>query len=247
VGALKTQLSKQFIGESIILCLIAFILTIFFSWLLLPLFNQLSGKTISHSIFEPGYIAALFLAAVGIGFLAGIYPALVLSSFKPVTVLKGKFATGTRGILLRKALVVSQFTISIGLIIATIIVYNQMSFMRNQDLGFSKDQMIVMDTYGDPAKDAFKQSLTGIPNIKSVATSSSVPGSGNPGAYSEIENIKGDLQVANIDLSFVDFDYINQFKIKMVAGRGFSRAFATDTSNTSPSAKTQRTSSSGGP
>ena len=230
VGALKTQLSKQFIGESIMLCLIAFILTIFFSWLLLPLFNQLAGKTISHSIFEnPGYIAALFLASVGIGFLAGIYPALVLSSFKPVTVLKGKFATGTRGILLRKALVVSQFTISIGLIIATIIVYNQMRFMRNQDLGFSKDQMIVMDTYGDPAKDAFKQSLTGIPNIKSVATSSSVPGSGNPGAYSEIENTKGDLQVANLDLYFVDFDYINQFKIKMVAGRGFSRDFATDT------------------
>ena len=103
VGALKTQLSKQFIGESIMLCLIAFILTIFFSWLLLPVFNQLAGKTISHSIFEnPGYIGFFLLAAMGIGFLAGIYPALVLSSFKPVTVLKGKFATGTRGILLRK-------------------------------------------------------------------------------------------------------------------------------------------------
>jgi len=230
VGALKTQLSKQFIGESIILCLIAFILTIFFSWLLLPVFNQLAGKTISHSIFENSrYIGFLLLAAMGIGLLAGIYPALVLSSFKPVTVLKGKFATGTRGILLRKTLVVSQFTISIGLIIATIIVYNQMNFMRNQDLGFSKDQMIVMDTYGDAAKDAFKQSLAGLPNVKSVATSSSVPGGGNPGAYSEIENKKGDLQIANLDLYFVDFDYINQFKIKMVAGRGFSRDFATDT------------------
>ena len=80
-----------------------------------------------------------------------------------------------------------------------------------------------------PLKNAFKQSLTGIPNVKSVATSSSVPGGGNPGAYSEIENKKGDLQIANLDLYFVDFDYINQFKIKMVAGRGFSRDFATDT------------------
>ena len=71
--------------------------------------------------------------------------------------------------------------------------------------------------------------LTGIPNVKSVATSSSVPGGGNPGAYSEIENTKGDLQIANLDLYFVDFDYINQFKIKMVAGRGFSKDFATDT------------------
>src|ERR1051326_459422 len=230
VGAVKTQLSKQFIGESIILCLIAFLLTILFSWLLLPLFNQLAGKTISHSIFENVYyLIFLFLAAIGIGFLAGIYPALVLSSFKPVVVLKGKFATGSRGILLRKGLVVSQFTISIGLIIATIIVYNQMSYMRSQDLGFTKDQMIVMDTYGDPAKEAFKQSLTGLPNVRSVTTSSSVPGGGNPGAYSEIENVKGDLQIANLDLYFVDFDYINQYKIKMIAGRGFSKEFGTDT------------------
>ena len=230
VGAAKTQLTKQFIGESIILCLIAFLLTLLFSWLLLPVFNQLAGKTISSSIFENGrYVALVFFASIGIGFLAGIYPALVLSSFKPVVVLKGKFATGTRGILLRKILVVSQFTISIGLIIATIIVYNQMSYMRNQDLGFKKDQVLVMDTYGDKGKDAFKQALTSIPTVKSVATSSSVPGSGNPGAYSEIENVKGDLQIANLDLYFVDFDYINQFKIKMVAGRGFSRDFATDT------------------
>jgi putative ABC transport system permease protein len=230
VGAAKPQLIRQFTGESIIICLIAFLLTLFFSWLLLPVFNQLAGKTISHSIFENiSYLIILFLAAIGIGFLAGVYPALVLSSFKPVIVLKGKFATGNRGILLRKVLVVSQFTISIGLIIATIIVYDQMSYMRNQDLGFRKDQVLVMDTYGDKGKDAFRQALTTMPNIKSVATSSSVPGSGNPGAYSEIENTKGDLQIANLDLYFVDFDYINQFKIKMVAGRGFSREFATDT------------------
>ncbi|HYJ38592.1 MAG TPA: ABC transporter permease, partial [Chitinophagaceae bacterium] len=230
VGAAKTQLTKQFIGESVIICLIAFLLAILFSWLLLPLFNQLSGKIISQSIFEnTRYLIILFLAAIGIGLLAGIYPALVLSSFKPVIVLKGKFASGTRGILLRKALVVSQFTISIGLIIATIIVYNQMRYMRNRDLGFSKDQIMVMDTYGDKGKDAYKQALTGIPAVKSVAMSSSVPGGGNPGAYSEIENIKGDLQIANLDLYFVDFDYINLFKIKMVAGRGFSREFGTDT------------------
>src|SRR4030095_4801648 len=84
-------------------------------------------------------------------------------------------------------------------------------------------------TYGDPAKTAFQQSLAGMPNIKSTAMSSSIPGGGNPGAYSEIENTKGDLQIANLDLYFVDFDYINQFKIKIVAGRGFSRDFMTDT------------------
>ena len=230
VGAGKMQLARQFIGESVVLCLIAFVLTFFLSWLLLPLFNQLAGKTISNGIFEhSNYIVLLFFASIGIGLLAGIYPALILSSFKPVVVLKGRFVTGTRGIILRKGLVIAQFTISIALIIATIIVYNQMNFMRGQDLGFSKDQMMVINTSGDPGKKAFQQALAGMPNVKSTATSGSVPGGGNPGAYSEIENNKGDLQIANLDLYFVDFDYINQYKIKMIAGRGFSRDFATDT------------------
>src|SRR5579871_1491834 len=97
VGAGKLQLARQFIGESIILCLIAFILSVIFSALLLPLFNQLSGKIISHNIFShPAYLLILFLMAIGIGILAGIYPALVLSSFQPVTVLKGRFATGVK-------------------------------------------------------------------------------------------------------------------------------------------------------
>jgi putative ABC transport system permease protein len=230
VGAAKSQLARQFIGESVILCLIAFLLSLVASSLMLPLFNELSGKIISEGIFDKGeYVLMLFLAAIGIGLLAGIYPALVLSSFKPVVVLKGRFATGTRGIVLRKALVVAQFSISVALIIGTIVVYDQMSYMRNRELGFTKDQMIVIDTNGDPGKNAFNQAIRTIPAVKSTALSSSVPGSGNPGAYSEIENKKGDLQIANLDLYFVDFDYINQYKIKVLAGRGFSREFGTDT------------------
>jgi putative ABC transport system permease protein len=124
---------------------------------------------------------------------------------------------------------VIQFTISIALITGTIIVYGQMNFMRSQNLGFDKDHIMVINTNGDPAKDAFKQSLSDIPAVKSSALSSSVPGSGNPGAYSEIENRKGDLQIANLDLYFVDYDYIPHLKIQMVAGRAFSKEFGTDT------------------
>jgi putative ABC transport system permease protein len=205
-------------------------LAVLLSAIFLPSFNQLAGKTISDGIFEHGqYVFYLFLAAIGIGLLAGIYPAFVLSSFKPVIVLKGRFATGNRGILLRKGLVVAQFSISVALIIGTIVVYNQMNYMRSRDLGFSKDQMMVMDTNGDPGKEAFRQAITGIPAVKATAMSSSVPGSGNPGAYSEIENKKGELQIANLDLYYVDFDYINLFKIKMAAGRPFSKDFMTDT------------------
>lgn len=229
-GAEKFQLTQQFIGESVILCLISFIITVTLSALLIPLFNQLAGKTISTGLFyNLRFIPLLFFAAVAIGLIAGIYPALVLSSYKPIVVLKGRFTSGTRGIILRKGLVIAQFTISIALIIATIVVYTQMKFMRTQDLGFSKDQMMVIDTNGDPAKKAFQESLSDLPGVKSTSTAGSVPGGGNPAAYSQIENVKGDLQIANLDLYFVDFDYMRQYNMKMVAGRAFSRDFQTDT------------------
>ena len=230
VGAAKSQVARQFIGESVILCVIAFLLTMVLSALLLPMFNKLAGKVVSHGIFTNWqYLLLLFSAAIGIGVLAGAYPALVLSSFKPVVVLKGRFATGTKGILLRKGLVIAQFSISVVLIIATLVVYSQMNYMRKRDLGFSKDQMVVVSTQGDPSRFALQNAVNSLPNVKSTALSSSVPGSGNPGAYSEIENKKGDLQIANLDLYFVDWNYIPQYKIKMVAGRPFSKEFGTDT------------------
>ncbi|HEV3222864.1 MAG TPA: ABC transporter permease [Puia sp.] len=232
VGAERQQLTRQFIGESVLLCVIAFLLTIAASALLLPSFNLLAGKTLSKGVFDNmGILGILLLASIVIGVMAGIYPALVLSSFKPVTVLKGRFTTGTRGILLRKGLVISQFTISITLIIATIIVYLQMNFMRNQDLGFNKDQLMVINSNGDPARDAFMHAVSTLPNVKSVSMSSSVPGGGNMGAYSKIQNVKGEMQIANLDLYFVDFDYLKQFDIKMAAGRTFSRDFMTDTTH----------------
>lgn len=230
VGAQKWLVARQFLSESILLCLIAFIFAVVLSAALIPLFNNLSGKIISEGILHNlPFVGGLFLASIIIGAVAGIYPALVLSSFEPVVVLKGRFTTSLKGVLLRKGLVSVQFAISIALIIATIVVYTQMNFMRNRDLGFSKDQMLIVNSEGDPKKEAFKESLRNLTGVKSTATSSSVPGSGNPGAYSEIENKSGDLQIANLDLYFVDFDYINQFKLKMVAGRPFEREFGTDT------------------
>ncbi|WP_149240017.1 ABC transporter permease [Dyadobacter sp. 32] len=230
VGAPRSLLARQFISESILLCLIAFVFAVALSAALIPLFNNLSGKIISTGILSNlPFVGALFIAAVVIGILAGSYPAMVLSSFEPVVVLKGRFTTSVKGILLRKGLVTIQFGISIALIIATMVVFNQMNFMRNRDLGFSKDQMMIVNSEGDPKREAFKESLRGISGIKSTAASSSVPGGGNPGAYSEIENKSGDLQIANLDLYFVDFDYIPQFNLEMAAGRPFSRDFGTDT------------------
>jgi putative ABC transport system permease protein len=230
IGALQAQLAGQFAGESIMLCLAAACLSLLFAGLLIPEFNQLSGKTISHGVFEhPAYIVLLFAASLGIGLLAGIYPALVLSSFKPSIVLKGRFSTGSRGNILRKGLVFVQFTLSIGFIITTIVVYNQLKYMRDQDLGFDKQQLMIINTEGDPHLKAFRQSLKEVPGVVSASLTSDVPGTETLILNCQIENVKGDLQVANISSYFVDWDYIDQYKIKMVAGRAFSRDFLTDT------------------
>ena len=230
IGAARSLLTLQFLGDSILLCWIAFGISLLLCHPLLPLFNQLAGKTILTGITSrPGDIAGLWAIATGIGILAGLYPALVLSAFKPITVLKGRFATGARGLVLRRGLVVTQFTVSITLIVATFIVYTQLHYMRSQELGFNNDQMMVLDTHGDTHKDLLQQELAAMPGVRSVTASSSVPGSTDLSAYSQIENRKGDMQAAPMDLYYVDFDYIGQYKMKLAAGRNFSRQFSTDT------------------
>jgi putative ABC transport system permease protein len=230
IGAERTQLTVQFLGESVILCLIAFVLSVGLCALLVPSFNFLAGKTISTGIFHhPGYMLTLLGIGVGIGLLAGLYPALVLSGFQPIVVLKGRFASGNKGMLLRKSLVVSQFTISIGLIVATLLVGVQLNYMRHQELGFSKEQELVLETQGDNHKVALKEEIRGLPGVISVAMSSNTPGSGAMNAYSIIQNQKGEMQICSPDLFFVDFDYIPQYQMKLIAGRAFSRAFGADT------------------
>ncbi len=229
VGAARFQLTKQFISESILICLVAFILSVLLSALALPLFNQLAGKTISTGIFNnPLHVSGLFSLSILIGIIAGFYPSLILSSFKPVSVLKGRFSTSTNGLMLRKGLVVFQFVISIALIAGTIIVYTQLNYMRNKDLGFSKEQELIINTNFDKNKDVFKQSLLSVPGVISSSYSSSVPGGDYTSAYSEMQNEKGETQKTNLNLYFVDYDYINQYKLKLAAGRAFSKDFATD-------------------
>ncbi|MEO3408476.1 ABC transporter permease [Mucilaginibacter sp. CAU 1740] len=233
IGAMKQQLTIQFLSESVILCLISFLFSALFSFFLLSLFNQLAGKVISDSIFHHGYLFQLFLIACVIGLCAGLYPALVLSNFKPVTILKGRFSKSSKGILLRKGLVVTQFTISIVLIIGTIVVYNQLSFMRNQSLGFQKNQMLTIDFSGDSAiqsrQDIIKNELKKIPNVLGATASGAIPGFGNSVAYSEIQNQAGAMQQMNMNMYDVDYDFISQFEMKLAAGRIFSQAFGTDT------------------
>ena len=230
VGAGKGMLAGQFIGESIILCVIAYLLAVVLSALLLPGFNRLAGKVISTGIFShPWYLLVLLGVSILIGIIAGLYPALVLSSFQPVAVLKGRFSTGTRGLILRKTLVIVQFTIATGLMIGTLVVYNQLNYMRSQDLGFSKEQKLILDTRDDSAKLAFEAEISRLPGVLATATSTFVPGNGDFSNGCELENVRGDMQPVNTVVYFVDYDYIGTMGMKMVAGRGFSRSFITDT------------------
>jgi putative ABC transport system permease protein len=230
VGAARVQLTGQFLGESIVVCLVAFVLSLGLCSLALPLFNQLAGKTISEGIFtRPGYVLTLLFIAMVIGLLAGVYPALVLSSFKPIASLKGRFTTSRKGLALRRGLVIAQFTISISLIIGTAVVYSELNYMRSRDLGFSKDQMLVLDTRNDPHKVVFRQDVAGLPGVQSAAFSGSIPGDGTYSAYSQVENIRGEMQVANLDLTYVDFGFMEQYKMKLLAGRFFHKDIATDT------------------
>lgn len=233
VGAARTQLIIQFLFESVIICLIAFLLSILFSQSLLPIYNQLSGKVISTGIFSHGYVFRLFMVAFGIGITAGLYPALVLSGFKPIATLNGRFSKSKRGILLRKGLVITQFTISIVLIIGTVIVYNQLSYMRSQKLGFQKKQMLVVNFHNDNEvrhrAELIKNELRKIPNVVSATASRGIPGFGNGNRDCKLENKAGTMQQMLINLYEVDYDFIPQFEIKLAAGRTFSKSFGTDT------------------
>ncbi|MGS2738563.1 ABC transporter permease [Sinomicrobium sp. M5D2P17] len=230
IGAGKKQLRLQFIGESVIISLLALLITIGTTYLLLPYFNRLADKIITPDFaFSPSHIIILLCTALCIGILAGIYPAMVLSSYKPVKVLKGNFSTGFKGVLLRKTLVVFQFSISIALIIGTIVIYHQMHFMHNMDLGFKKDQILVLTPGFSSKNETLKQSMQNLPGVLSASLSSSVPGESNAIAYSSIENRTGDMQQTSLATYFIDFNFIKQFDLKIIAGRSLSPEFATDT------------------
>ncbi len=232
IGAARSQLTIQFLGESVILCLISLIVATVLISLLLPMFNQLAGKTISDGIFEHGYVFILVGIALLIGLVAGVYPALALSAFKPVVILKGRFSSSSKGALLRKSLVVFQFTISIVLIVGTLVVYNQISYMRNQPLGFEKTQRVTVNFGGDDNVtknyQTIKNEFKSIPNVSMVSVSSGSPGAGNSNAHSELENRQGVMQPININMYDVDYDFMPMYGMKVIAGRAFSTDFPTD-------------------
>jgi len=232
VGAYESQLTFQFLCETMLLSLFAFVLSVALSQLLLPPFNLLAGKEIAYNIFSTGAIVWFLFIAIGVGLLAGIYPALVLSSYKPVVVLKGAFSSSNKGLFLRRGLVVFQFVITIVLIVGVMIVYYQLLYLQGRDLGFKKEQQLVVEFGGvNNMKERWhdiKQQVLNVQGVSGVTFSSAIPGRFQNSAYSNIEMKNGEMQASNINLYFVDYDFIKQYEIKMVAGRAFLPEMATD-------------------
>src|SRR5678810_359621 len=156
LGAERSALVRQFLGESLLMSMLAFAFGLLLTYLLLPLFSRVSGKTIVFSFQQHGILLFAFLAlAIVTGLVAGIYPAFYLSSFQPIKVLKGRISNSLAATSLRKALVVFQFVISAGLIIAAVTISDQMNYLRNKDLGFNKDQQIVIPLRGYSSKNIY--------------------------------------------------------------------------------------------
>jgi putative ABC transport system permease protein len=235
-GALRREIIVQFLSESILLSYIALILAAALAWLTLPGLNEVTGLNLSiQSLLKPAILIPLFFTPLLVGILSGLYPALFLSSFQPSQVLKGLFKTGSAGISFRKVLVVAQFAISIVLLISTTIVFQQLHFMENTSLGFNKDQIVHM-AYSDgldKSYESFRTQLMQDPHILSLTRSTRIPGGrllDEQGAATESGDSLKPV-TANIKYLCVDQDYLSTFGVPIVAGRDFSRAFATDTNN----------------
>lgn len=235
LGAEKKSLIRQFLGESILMSLIAFLLAIVFVQLLLPSFSAISGKHLSFSLYQNiGLLIAFFALAILTGLLAGSYPAFYLSSFKPVKVLKGKISNSLAAVSLRKVLVVFQFVISVVLIVASMIINDQMRYMRTKDLGFAKDQQIIIPLRSANAKriyPALKAEIKSNSQVEATGATLYYPGIINPSDLSLYMEGKTQNDGQLVRTNAVDESFLQTLGVKPIAGRLFSEEFPADTNN----------------
>ena len=232
LGAGQWSLIGQFLAESVLYSVLAFGLAVMLSVGLLPVFEQVSGKTLRFSVGQNLTLLAVFFGlSLLVGLLAGSYPAFYLSSFRPILVLKGKMTNSLAAVSLRRGLVVFQFTLSVVLIIASLVISKQMTFLRSADLGFANDQQLVISLRSATAKKSYpalKDALSANARVQSVGASTYYPGIYNP----EDAVFYGEKQQPNegkrTRTNRIDFDLLNTLAIKPIAGRLFSKAFPAD-------------------
>lgn len=236
MGSLRSQLMNQFLAESFMLTLFSFTLALVIAYFFLPMFNTLADKQLTLPLNEFWFYGLLVMASMFVALLAGLYPAFFLSAFQPVAVLKGKLALGSKSGWVRNGLVVFQFVVSIFLIIATIAVNQQLTFMQSKKLGYEKDQLIVVKEaflLGNNLQ-PFKDEVLRNTSVSSGTISGYLPVAGGwrgsdtywkDGVSPGQTNIQ---DMVNMQVWEVDVDYLNTFKMNVKQGRGFSKEFLSD-------------------
>jgi putative ABC transport system permease protein len=232
VGAFRGQLIRQFLGEAIFQSLIAMTLAVGLGILLLPSFNELARKSFTaHQFTRPDIILGLVAILVFTGFVAGFYPAFVLSGFKPVSVLKGSSRTLGGGSFFRKALVVFQFCVAVVLMVGSLVIYSQIHFMRNKNLGYDKENLVTLNLNSNVQQnyEAFRNELLGNANIQNVTRVASLPTYGYWFSNSRW-NWEGKDPDKDIlfRANFVDYGYLDALNAPIIMGRNFSKDFGAD-------------------
>jgi putative ABC transport system permease protein len=231
MGGTKQNLILQFLSESFLLTIISMIFALLITGLILNVFNDISGKELTFkSLLNYRFISGLIILVLITTFIAGAYPSVFLSSFKPVSIIKGELSKGARSGLLRKILVIFQFTLSVILIIGTIVIYKQLLFERNIDLGFNKEHVLYIHLRGDIKNKYYtlKEELLKNPDITGVSATMHSPsqiGSNSGGA--DWEGKDPELTTL-IGFSAVDFDYTETLQIDILSGRSFSKEYPGD-------------------
>lgn len=238
MGAFKGHLVSQFISEAALINVLSIAVALLTTVIVLPYFNSLSGLSLSWKyLLQPWFLGLLLMLWMSGTLFSGFYPAWVLSSFRPVSVLKGKLKNSLRGIVLRKSLVVAQFMASVALIAGTLIVYQQLTFMMSRDIGLNIDQVLVIERPGisprdrtafSSAVDVFRNELRKDPSVAGVASSVTIPGKQREYKATTKRYGTPDDQLITMRFNSMDYDFIDVFKMKLIAGRNFSAEYPSD-------------------
>lgn len=233
VGADRRQLILQFLGESLVISFISIILAVFLVWLLLPAFNDLAGKDLNLQLFDLELLFTLTGIALITGLISGSYPALFLSGFKPISVLKGKLKTGTGDLIFRNSLVVTQFVVSIMLLAGTATVYKQLNYLKDRNIGFEKTNLLSMNMRGDmwDKQESLKAALTEDKLTSNFSIISDLPT--NLASGEADVNWEGKAEDSHPIIPSIDVDdnFIDVFQVKILNGRNFSPDFKGDSTN----------------
>jgi len=230
-GSNKILLVKQFLSESVILCFIAIVFSVAIAELVLPWFNDLTDKNLSLNLFSNFFtIPVLLVFTLLLGITAGLYPALLLASFKPVLILKTKFSSINNKGILRRGLVVFQFAASIVLFVGTFVIYSQMQYIKNKNLGFNKEQVLIIQDIDDlqTQQFAFADNIKSNPDIFNASLSQGLPGYNLTASILRKEGESNENHT--LIVIPVDYNYLDTYKMKMKEGRFFNKEIITDSS-----------------